>query len=119
MLAHSYPTEPVLVLLQAVFPEFDVIKPPFLASAGRIAKDGTIRADVMMSDRDAAPTRNVIIYDNEIQMRDVFRRFADRIGLSDADRVQMFICLRKWIVADQRLDPTMDPGDPDAKRLVN
>jgi hypothetical protein len=31
----------------------------------------------------------------------------------------MFKCVSRWLRADRRLDPTFDPQDPDAKRLVN
>ena len=38
--------------------------------------------------------------------------FAPFDHLAEADLI------RRWIVCDFRLDPTMDPADPDAKRLV-
>jgi hypothetical protein len=50
-------------------------------------------------------------------MRDAFRRLADRLKLNDADRIELFKCVQRWVVADRRLDPTFDPKDPDAKRL--
>jgi hypothetical protein len=31
----------------------------------------------------------------------------------------MFAAVKRWVVADRRLDPNMDPQDPDAKRLVH
>jgi hypothetical protein len=52
-------------------------------------------------------------------MQNDFRRLADRLKLSDADRIEMFKCVQRWVVADRRLDPSFDPRDPDAKRLVN
>ena len=51
-------------------------------------------------------------------MRDAFRRLADRLKLSDSDRIEMFKYVQRWVVADRRLDPTFDPQDPDAKRLT-
>ena len=55
---------------------------------------------------------------SELALRNDFRRLADKIKLSDADRVELFAAVKNWVVADRRLDPTMDPKDPDAKRLV-
>jgi len=115
MIAHTWETEHVLCLLKAVFPEFTAIKAPFLCSAGSIDKAGRIYATAVMAD---GQTRgNVVLFSSEIDMRDQFRKFADRIRLTDKEREQMFICLRKWVVADFRLDPNMNPADPDAKRL--
>jgi hypothetical protein len=46
------------------------------------------------------------------------RRLADRLKLSDQERLEFFTCVKRWLVADLRLDPTMDPMDPDAKHLT-
>lgn len=114
VLAHNY-DEQMLPLLQVVFPGFTSITAPFLSSAGRVMKNGAIVADVVR------PTgkidKRAVIYRSEIELRDDFRRLADRIKLSDRDREQLFIAVQKWVVADYRLDPAMDPKDPDAKRL--
>lgn len=116
VLAHNY-DEQMLPLLQVVFPGFTSITAPFLSSAGRVMKNGAIVADVVR------PTGKIdkrkVIYRNELELRDDFRRLADRIKLSDQDREQLFIAVQKWVVADYRLDPAMDPKDPDAKRLVH
>jgi hypothetical protein len=31
----------------------------------------------------------------------------------------MFKYAQAWVVADRRLDPTFDPQDPDARRVLN
>ena len=47
-------------------------------------------------------------------------RYYDKTAMVHGDdRIEMFTALRNWIVADFRLDPTMDPSDPDARRLVH
>lgn len=115
VLSHTY-DEALVVLLQAVFPGYAGLKPPALVSAGRIAKSGAIVADFMNAD--GTISRNAVIYRSETALRDDFRKLADRLKLNDADRIEMFKVVLRWVVADTRLDPTMDPRDPDARRLV-
>jgi hypothetical protein len=50
-------------------------------------------------------------------MRDAFRRLADHVKLNDPERIELFKYAQRWVVADRRLDPTLDPQDPDARRL--
>lgn len=115
VLAHNF-DEAMPILLRVVFPGFTSINAPFLCSAGKIAKTGAVVADVI--DKDGRKHTGVPLYRNETALRDDFRKLADRMKLSDADRVEMFKCVQRWVVADMRLDPNMDPKDPDAKRLV-
>lgn len=114
MLAHSF-DEAMPVLLTAVYGRIG-IELPGLCSAGRINKAGRIVADLAL--RDGRIVKDHRIFMSERAMRDVLRRLADKLKLDDGDRLQFFICARKWVVADRRLDPNMDPRDPDAKRLA-
>lgn len=107
----------LLTLMQVTFPGFTSILPPFLCSSAKVAKNGTIVAD--MVNRFGCIEKDVVLYANEIALRDDMRRLADRLLLTDAERIEMFKCVQRWVVADRRLDPTMDPQDPDAKRLVH
>lgn len=116
VLAHNY-DDAMPVLLRVAFPGFTSIAPPFLCTAGKVAKTGAIVADVVQ--RDGRIRKQAAIYRNEAALRDDFRRLADQLKLNDADRVEMFKAVQRWVVADFRLDPTMDPRDPDAKRLVH
>jgi len=116
MLAHSY-DDVMPTLMRVVFPGFQGIRPPFLCSAGKINKRGHVIADVVMRDNQP-PRKNRIIYRSLTELRDDFRHLADSLKLDDRDRIDMFNCLQRWIVADQRLDPTMNPADPDARRLT-
>ena len=111
MLAHAYDVEGLLALL----PDF-VLCPPFLGTCGKIDKRGRVCADIVFDDR--PPMKQQPLYASEFALRDAMRRLADRLKLTDADRSEMFDLIRRWIVCDFRLDPTMDPADPDAKRLV-
>jgi hypothetical protein len=115
VLAHTF-DDAMPVLLRVAFPGLTSISAPFLTTCGRIAKTGHIVADVAW--KDGSIGKDVAIYNNEIELRDDFRRLADRLRLADRDRDEMFKCVQRWVVADRRLDPTMDPRDPDAKRLT-
>jgi hypothetical protein len=116
VLAHSYDKE-LLFLLRVVFPDFTSIRAPFICSTAKVDKTGAVVADMVYPD-EPFPRRDVIIFRSEIRMRDIFRDLADELALSDKDREELFICVRNWCPVDRRLDPTMDPQDPDAKRLT-
>jgi hypothetical protein len=119
VLAHNY-DEAMPVLMQIGFPGFEVGRAPLrdaiYCSAARIDKAGRIVADEV--NRYGTKTKNSVVFDSEVQMQGVFRKLADMMKLSDTDRIDMFHAVQRWVVADRRLDPTMDPKDPDAKRLV-
>ncbi len=114
--AHNY-DEAMLPLLQVVFPGFTSITAPFLCTAGRVAKSGHVTAD--MVEKSSCIVKNHALYRNETILRNDFRKLADRLKLADHERRELFTCVQRWVVADRRLDPTMDPKDPDAKRLVH
>lgn len=114
VLCHNY-EEATRLLYDMIFPGI-VVPAPYLESAGRVAKNGAIIAKV--KERDGV-TRWRRLYSSEIALRDDFRRLADGLKLNDADRTELFGAVKRWVVADRRLDPAMDPKDPDAKRLVN
>lgn len=117
VLAHTY-DEALFTLCWAVFPDFDgSLKPPFLTSAGKIDKTGAIVAD--MVDERGRIHKDMVLFPTEIGLRDAFRKLADRLKLNDQDRIELFKCAQRWVVADRRLDPSFDPKDPDARRLVH
>lgn len=115
VLAHNY-DDALLPLLQVVFPGFSSITAPFFSTAGKVAKSGHIVADMVT--KVGKIEKDFPIYRDETEMQNDFRRLADSLKLSDSDRTEMFGALKRWVVADRRLDPTMDPKDPDAKRLT-
>ena len=115
VLAHAY-DEAVFSLCAVAFPDFDgSLRPPFLTTAGKIDKAGRIVAD--MVDERGVIHKDTVLFPTEISLRDAFRKLADRLKLSDPDRIELFKCAQAWVVADRRLDPAMDPKDPDARRL--
>jgi hypothetical protein len=115
MLAHSYDDD-MLRILNIAYPGFVSISAPFLGTAGKVDKRGRICADIIFDDQ--PPMKLQPLYASEIHFRDAMRRIADQLKLSDADRIEMFDVAQRWIVCDFRLDPTMNPQDPDAKRLT-
>ena len=116
MLAHHYDAEMLQVLLRIVVPRFNSIHTPFICSAGKVAKTGKVVADVVF--RDEHIRKDTAIFNSLNDMRGKLRRLADKMRLDDDDRREFFTLARKWVVADRRLDPTMNPADPDAKRLT-
>lgn len=118
VLAHAFDAEVVVTLMRCVDPQWTHVAAPFICSAAKVHKTGTVVADVVWRDN-RPPSKNELIFWNERDLRDAFRRLADRLKLNDQDRVELFTCVKRWVVADLRLDPTMDPADPDAKRLVH
>ena len=116
VLAHNF-DEAMPVLLRIVFPGFTSIRAPFLTTAARVGKSGQITADMVTINGQIL--KQAVLYSNEVELRDDFRRLADDLKLSDRDRCELFTAVKNWVVADTRLDPTMDPRDPDAKRLVH
>lgn len=116
VLAHNY-DDVLPVLLRVVFPGFKSIIAPFLCSAGKIAKNGSIVADMVT--KNGVIKKQTPLYRSELELRDDFRRLADSLKFSDDERTEMFKAVQRWVVADMRLDPTMNPQDPDAKRLIH
>lgn len=116
LLADNY-DETMPFLLKAVFPDAVGIRTPFYCSSPKIDKAGCIVAE--MIDKSGRKIKNAIVFASTAQMEGVFRKMADRLRLTDDERRDLFACVRNWVKADQRLDPTMDRADPDARRLVH
>ncbi len=115
VLAHSF-DDAMPILLRAVFPGFTSIQPPFFCTAGKVAKTGHVCADLVT--KDGQILKMARIFRSVAAMQDEFRRFADALRLDDGDRRALFGAAKRWLVCDYRLDPTMDPADPDARRLT-
>lgn len=116
MLAHSF-DEAMPVLLRVLYPGFESIRTPFICSHGKINKRGQIIADVVWEDW-CPPTKDWVIFENTQHLQSRMRKVADKLKLKDDDRVQFFTMAKRWVTADMRLDPNMDPRDPDARCLI-
>lgn len=118
VLAHNYDEGTALHdLLCATFPGFESIQAPFICTAAKIDKRGRIVADMVMPNMPVI-AKDCVIFRNTRHLEREFRALADRLKFNDADRVDMINAAKRWVVADRRLDPTMDPRDPDARHLV-
>jgi hypothetical protein len=122
MLAHTY-DEAMPVLLRVVEPRcWDAsrqsLRTPFLCSIAKINHSGRIVADAVMGDYQL-PQRDTVIFVNEADLQRECRILADKVKLNDQERVEFFKVAKRWVAADRRLDPAMNPQDPDAKRLVH
>lgn len=121
VLSHTY-EDAMPTLFNAVLPPAwdrakQSIRTPFLTSIGKINKRGQIVANAMLNDFEL-PQRDVVVFANTLDFQSEFRLLADRLKLCDADRIELFKVANRWLAADQRLDPAMDPADPDARRLT-
>lgn len=115
ILAHNF-DEAMPVMLRVCHPGYQGLGVPMLCSAAKIARTGAVMADII--GKSGAKAGNQQIFRDERHMRSALRRVADRARLSDIDREEFFAAARRWVVCDYRLDPTMNPADPDAKRLT-
>jgi len=126
--ANRYYDKTAMVLLSVLATSYDemmlpllhiigLVEPPLpcLVTSGKIAKSGAIFATVMFEHG----KENRVLYEDEIELRDSFRRLADRAMVHGDERAEMFTAIRNWLVADYRLNPTMDPMDPDARRSLH
>lgn len=114
VLGDNWP-DAVEVLTTMVYGEPPPYQPPFICTSAKIEKNGGIYATYV--DRCGRKWYRAF-FTSENHCQGTFRRLADELKLTDAERVAMFAAVRKWIVADCRLDPTFDRRDPDAKRLT-
>lgn len=114
IIAHKLSLEDMQFLLRAC--GFRGTTTPMLSSAAKIARTGHIMANMVGSDRHEY--LNQALFKNSRQMETAMRNFADLLRLDDDERVEFFDAVKAWVVCDFRLDPTMNPADPDARRMV-
>lgn len=108
VLFHGY-LEAMQVLLRVVFPHAEVarngwteISRPFFTGGAQILRSGKV-ACLMIGKVDDVP-RAMVVYDSQDQLIREFRSLADRLKLSDMDRIEMMGAVAKWVVADRRID---------------
>ena len=99
IISFEWPTA-LPILLRVVFPGFRDIARPFIDSYATVDKFGRVVARVMTN----SGARLQVIYETEGEMVKEFRDLADRLKLSDAERIEMTGVLKKWVAADHRVD---------------
>lgn len=88
------------ILLRVTFPNFKDVQLPALTGYATVWPSGRISCAMIDTNRN----RKVVeVYASEEEMRGGFRRLADELKLSDAERVEMFAVLKKWITRDLRV----------------
>ena len=117
ILAHNFDSNDAwVVLLHLAHPYFEALSGTIVCSIGRIDKKGRVVADVARPG--AARKKRTVLWHSDADYKFDLRRFSDRMQFTDQERMEFFTCARRWLACDERLDPTMDRNDPDAKRLV-
>lgn len=114
IVAHKLSLEELQFLLRVC--GFRGTATPMLSTAAKIAKTGHVMANVVAKNGREYP--NQALFRSTRAMETAMRNFADLLRLTDAERVEFFDAVKAWVVCDYRLDPNMNPADPDAKRLT-
>jgi hypothetical protein len=79
--------------------------PSQLADRAKIAKDGSVVTGFRKDPSTEDWEKTFVRVGHVDALTHSFSLLADDIGLSDADRIEMFACLSAWIVADERKLP--------------
>lgn len=106
ILLHGY-YEAMQLLLRVVYPQMRgndicelIVRPPIEGGA-QILRNGKVAALVR---KGKAQPRAEVLYESQDALIKEFRSLADRLKLSDRDRIEMMAAVAKWVVADRRID---------------
>ncbi len=88
-------------LLRMINPLFTDAPLPGLVGYAKIMQSGRVVSEVIMDKYGVRRTQ--VIYANKDEFISDVRRFADWLKLNDADRLEMFEVLARWITADTRV----------------
>ncbi len=101
VLAHSY-AGAMPVLMRVVFPTLRGEWLPRYVGTARIDCGGRVVCAIQNRERRAVP--GVPVFESTDEMNLVFRIIADQLKFTDAERVEMIEAVKRWIVADERID---------------
>jgi hypothetical protein len=102
-LTKEYPTD-LLRLLQVAFGTIE-IPDKFYSGYARIVQSGQVVCMYHEKDGNGLWWKGFVpVYDSEEKFRGDMRRLADRLKLDDADRIEMFAVLQKWVARDERVN---------------
>lgn len=106
VLMHNYFVA-MQVLLRVVFPVAPLTKKgwpqislPIFKGTATIMPDSSVRCDAVMADR--STVKKHVVYVTEERLIREIRDLADRLKLSDRERVEMTESVKRWIVRDMR-----------------
>lgn len=100
VLFHAY-SKVIKTLLRVVFPGVRDINPPFISSGASIILNGKVVANVTFAGGIVMPK---IIYESTDELNREMRDLADRLKLTDPERLEFTAAIQKWVVADKRVD---------------
>lgn len=108
VLFHNY-LPAMQIMLRVVFPKAPLarngwveISRPFLYGSATIVNTGKVVCG--MVDKMGRKIPNALIFDREAQLISMFRKLADHLKLNDAERVEMTEAVKRWVVADRRVN---------------
>lgn len=99
-LAKEYPAA-LVTLMKVTFPGFVDFDRPFFTSYASIYPSGRIVCEMLEKD---GSKRLVAVYRDENDFLYELRKVADELKLVDAERIEMFAVLQKWVASDRRYD---------------
>jgi hypothetical protein len=100
VLFHAY-TKVIKTLLRVVFPGMRDIPTPYFSSGATILLNGKVACDLSYGGGITVPK---IIYESTDELNRAMRDLADRLKLTDPERLEFTAAIQKWVVADQRVD---------------
>lgn len=108
VLFHSY-LPAMQILLRVVFPSAPLarngwteIARPFLYGGATIVNTGKVTCGMIGKDGRKYP--RMLLFDREAQLVSMFRKLADRLKLNDAERIEMTEAVKRWVIADHRIN---------------
>lgn len=99
ILCMSYTTA-IKTLLRVVFDIRDIPR-PFFASGAEVQLSGKLVCDIVER---SGLTHPVVVYESLDDLNREMRDLAERLKLSDAERLEFTAAIKRWVVADHRVD---------------
>lgn len=108
VLFHNY-RDAMQVLLRVVYPKAPLarngwteIARPFLYGGATITADGKVVCGMIDGDGQKVP--NALLYESEFKLIWEMLKLADRLVLTDAERIELTEAVKRWVVADRRIN---------------
>jgi len=90
----------IKTLLRVVFDIRDIQR-PFFASGAEIQLSGKLVCDLVEK---SGITHPVVVYDSTDELNRDMRDLADKLKLSDTERLEFTAAIQRWVVADHRVN---------------
>lgn len=98
--------EQAAYLMWSVYGRSKDLQFPFFTGGATVVNSGQVVCDLNVGrvGERLKVKRNVKVFDTEGELIREFRNLADRLKLDDADRVAMTETVKKWLIADHRIN---------------